>query len=91
MAITSHDAKRDWTLRVRGLDFADAEAVFAGPTFTFEDTREDYGEQRFVTFGLLAGRLVAVGWTPRGEDQHVFSMRKANAREQAKYLSRLAP
>ena len=36
---------------------------------------------------LLAGRMVVVGYTPRGADRHVFSMRKANAREQA----RIAP
>ena len=91
MAITSHPAKRDWTLRVRGLDFQDAEIVFAGPTFSLEDDREDYGEVRIVTFGLLARRLVAVCWTPRGEDQHVFSMRKANDREQKRYLPLLVP
>ena len=89
MAITYHDTKRDWTLRVRGLDFADAETVFAGPTHSFVDDREDYGETRIITFGLLAGRMVTIGWTPRGDDQHVFSMRKANDREQAKYRERL--
>lgn len=36
---------------------------------------------------MLAGRLVAVGYTPRGAARHILSMRKANAREQA----RLAP
>ncbi len=90
MAITFDPAKRDRTLEVRGLEFADAEVVFAGPTFTFEDEREDYSERRFVTFGLLVGRLVAVCWTPRGEDQHVFSMRKANEREQKRYIPHLA-
>ena len=33
------------------------------------------------------GRMVAVGYTPRGVDRHVFSMRKANEREQ----TRIAP
>jgi uncharacterized DUF497 family protein len=40
-----------------------------------------------LCFGLLAGRLVVVGYTPRGSVRHVFSMRKANDREQ----TRLAP
>ncbi len=31
-----------------GIDFADAEAVFAGATFTFEDDRFTYEEQRFI-------------------------------------------
>lgn len=90
MAITFDSAKRDWTLRERGLDFVAAEEVFAGPIFTFEDERADYGERRFITLGLLNGRMVVVGWTPRGADRHVFTMRKANDREQARYASRLA-
>ena len=28
--------------------------------------------------------MVVVGYTPRGADRHVFSMRKANEREQAR-------
>ena len=48
---------------------------------------KDYGEPRVICYGLLAGRLVVVGYTPRGADRHIFSMRKANEREQA----RIAP
>ena len=79
--------KRERTLRERGLDFEDAATLFAGVTLEVEDTRKDYGEDRIICFGLLAGRMVVVGYTPRGADRHVFSMRKANAREQA----RIAP
>ena len=67
--------------------FEDAELVFSGVTLEVEDTRKDYGEVRIVCYGLLAGRMVVVGYTPRGADRHVFSMRKANDREQA----RIAP
>jgi uncharacterized DUF497 family protein len=89
MAITCDPVKRDRTLLERGLDFVAAEVVFAGPTFDQEDTRRDYGERRIITAGLLGGRMVIVGWTPRGADRHVFSMRKANAREQARYAALL--
>lgn len=84
MAITYDPAKRETTLWERGLDFADAAIVFAGPTFSRVDDRADYGETRVITAGVLIGRLVIVGWTARGEDRHVFSMRKANDREQAR-------
>jgi uncharacterized DUF497 family protein len=87
--ITFDPVKRDRTLRERGLDFADAATVFAGATFTREDTRTDYGERRFITIGLLAGRMVVIVWTPRGAARHVISMRKANDREQARYQARL--
>lgn len=87
MRITYDPAKRELTLAERGLDFEDARQVFAGPTFETEDRRQDYGETRVVCFGLLGDRMVVVGYTPRGADRHVFSMRKANDREQA----RIAP
>ena len=53
-------------------------------TVEVEDTCKDYGESRMLYFGLLVGRLVVVGCTPRGSVRHVFSMRKANDREQTR-------
>lgn len=47
------EAKRQANLSKHGLDFADAEKVFAGPLVLFEDGREDYGEQRMIGIGLL--------------------------------------
>jgi hypothetical protein len=87
MRVTYDPKKRDLTLRERGLDFEDAAVVFEGTTLEVEDTRQDYSEVRIICYGRLAGRMVVVGYTPRGADRHVFSMRKANAREQA----RIAP
>jgi uncharacterized DUF497 family protein len=81
MNVTFDLAKRSKTLQERGLDFADAAAVFGGTTVEVEDTRKDYGETRIICYGLLAGRMVVVGYTPRGADRHIFSMRKANDRE----------
>ena len=90
MAITFDPAKRATTLAERGLDFADAELVFAGITLEVEDTRKSYGEQRIVCFGQLEGRMVVVGYTSRGADRHIFSMRKANEREQTRIAPLLA-
>ncbi|WP_082457644.1 BrnT family toxin [Pseudomonas sp. Leaf48] len=89
MQIIFDPAKRDKTLLERGVDFADAAAVFAGHHFTAEDTRQEYGEVRFITVGLLIGRMVVMVWTPRGEARRIISMRKANEREQTQYRSRL--
>jgi uncharacterized protein len=85
MKITCDEPKRQRCLEERGLDFYDAELVFAGRHLDVEDTRFDYGETRIITFGFLLGRMVAVGWTPRGEARHVFTMRKANDREIKRY------
>jgi len=87
MRITWDPAKRAKTLAERGLDFADAALVFDGVTVEVEDTRKDYGETRIICYGRLQGRMVVVGYVPRRATRHIFSMRKANAREQ----ERLAP
>lgn len=87
MRVTFDPAKRQRTLEERGLDFEDATTVFEGTTVEINDTRKDYGERRIICFGMLADRMVVVGYTPRGLVRHVFSMRKANDREK----ERLAP
>ncbi len=87
MVITFDPAKRNRTFLERGLAFEDAIIVFAGVTVEIEDTRQEYGEARIMCFGLLDGRMVVLGYTPRGADRHIFSMRKANEREQ----NRIAP
>lgn len=87
MRITFDPVKRERALTERGLDFADAAIVFEGVTLEVEDIRKEYVEERIICFGMLAGRMVVVGYTPRGADRHVFSMRKANEREQV----RIAP
>jgi uncharacterized protein len=87
MGITYDPAKRERTIATRGLDFEDAPLVFGGTTVEVEDIRKDYGEKRIICYGLLEGRFVVIGYTPRGEDQHIFSMRKANGRKKG----RLAP
>jgi hypothetical protein len=51
MRVTFDPAKRAKTLAERGLDFADAEVVFAGVTVEVEDTRKDYGETRIICYG----------------------------------------
>jgi len=87
--ISFNSEKRARTLEERGLDFADAALIFAGKTLTIEDDREDYGEVRYQSYGYLNDRLVMVVWTQRDEAQHIISMRKCNAREQARVRHQL--
>ena len=89
MRFTWHEPKRQATLTTRSLDFADAELVFTGPTFTFEDTRVDYGEQRWVTLGLLRGTVVLIVHTETDDEICVISMREADKDEQLLFFSNL--
>ena len=80
MFIEFDQAKRDLTLQERGLDFADAMAVYNDSSVTFLDDRKNYGEDRFVTVGMLCGHTIVLVWTPRGEGRRIVSMRYANER-----------
>jgi len=64
-----------------GLDFVDAEQVFHGLTFTYEDDRFRYEEQRFVTRGLFKGIPVSIVHTETKHRIHVISFRKATRHE----------
>ncbi|MCB8988480.1 MAG: BrnT family toxin [Ardenticatenaceae bacterium] len=87
MRFTWHETKRQLTLQKRGLDFAQAEQVFTGPTFTFEDDRRNYGEERFVTLGLMGEKVVVIVHTESEDEIRVISMREASKHEQLLFFS----
>ena len=64
--------------------------IFERSTITVRDDRKDYGETRYISIGMLDGRMVVVVWTPRGVARRIISLRKANGREQEIYGARLA-
>jgi uncharacterized protein len=80
------EAKRAANIKAHGLDFVDVPRVFEGVTYTFEDDRFSYGEQRFVTLGLLAGIPVSVVHTEIEHEIRVISFRKATKREAQIYF-----
>lgn len=83
------ETKNQKNVAKHGLSFEDADLVFAGPCVTFEDDRFAYGEERLITLGLLAGRLVVIAHSPRDNGTRIISMRKGNRREQEIYQERL--
>ena len=87
MQCSWHEPKRQATLKRRGVDFAQAEHVFTGPTFTFEDVRQDYGEQRWVTLGLLHEKVVVIVHSETETNIRIISMREADKNEQILFFS----
>jgi uncharacterized DUF497 family protein len=84
--ITYDEDKRLSNIQKHGIDFAIAEDVFKGFHFTQEDTREAYGEARYITFGLWQSIVVVVvAHTPRNNSDHIISIRKAKKHEQRQY------
>ena len=89
MRITFDPAKQRRCLRERCLDFNDAAKVFTGTTLNDLDERFDYGEDRWVTIGLLYDTVVVLVWIETQDGRRIISMRKAEDYEQAEYYGQL--
>lgn len=83
------DTKRKSSIQKHGIDFINAPMIFAGYTLTIEDDRFDYDEERFVTFGILDGRVVAVVHTETQDLIRIISIRKATKNEEKEYFSQI--
>ncbi len=82
--------KRLSNIEKHGFDFGEIETVFDGETVTILDNRFDYGEKRFVTFGLLDGRTVAITHTETETVIRIISVRKATTNEETNYFREIA-
>jgi uncharacterized DUF497 family protein len=63
--------------------------VFSAITYTIEDRRFGYGEQRFVTFGMLRDTVVVVAHTEARDRIRIISMRKATRHEETLYFQNI--
>ena len=84
------EAKRQSNIRKHGIDFIGTEEVFQGKTVTILDERLDYGEERFITLGLLKGRVVVIAHTETEEIIRIISVRKATKNEETSYFKAIA-
>ena len=85
MPISFDPRKNERNIAERGLSFELVEEFEWDSALVVEDSRRDYGEQRFQALGLIDGRLHALVFTPRAGRVHVISLRKANPREVRHY------
>ncbi|MBI1766031.1 MAG: BrnT family toxin [Acidobacteria bacterium] len=80
------EAKNRINIRKHGFDFADAWQIFEGPVLTVPETREDYGEDRWIGIGFLQARVVVVVYVERGFDMlRIISLRKAQKHERQQF------
>lgn len=80
------EEKNKENIRKHGLDFADAWQIFEAPMLTALDTKEDYGEDRFIGLGFLRNFVVVVVYTePQEETSRIVSLRKALKHERARF------
>jgi uncharacterized DUF497 family protein len=74
--------KRELTSARHGLDLVDAVPIFEGPMLALPDTRQDYGEDRWIGVGITNGRVAVVAFAECGADCiRIISLRKANRHE----------
>jgi len=83
------DTKRKSNIKNHGIDFINAPMIFTGYTLTILDDRYDYGEERFVTFGILDGRVVVVVHTETENLIRIISIPKATKYEEKAYFSQI--
>ena len=83
------DTKRKSNIKKHGIDFINAPMTFDGYTLTIEDDRYDYGEERFITFGILEGRVVVVVHTENDDSIRIISIRRATKYEEKAYFSQI--
>ena len=84
------DPARDVANRARhGVSLALAEVLFAGPYTPLTDDRFKGGETRRIAFGHVADRLSVCVYVRREGERRIFSLRKANEREAARYAHEL--
>lgn len=85
--------KRRDNIRKHGIDFLDAASIFDGDTVIMLDNRFDYGETRYIAFGLLKGQIIkviVVAYTERGDNIRIISARKALKHEESFYFEQTA-
>ena len=79
------EQKRQSNLNKHGIDFVRACQIFQGYTVEFEDTRYNYGEDRFIAIGQTGNQTLTVVYTLRDEIIRLISARKATKNERKIY------
>ena len=77
--------KRLSNIEKHRIDFVDAIGIYRYFVSTVQDTRADYGEERYVSTGLLNDIEITVIYTPRGGKKRIISARRARIQERKRY------
>ncbi|GAB6141901.1 BrnT family toxin [Methylosoma difficile] len=87
--VSYDDNKRQINLKKHGIDLAECVSIFDHPMITKEDARENYGEQRLLSLGLLNSVVVFMVWVDKVEHPHLISVREATKHEQKYYYANI--
>jgi uncharacterized DUF497 family protein len=78
-------------IRKHGIDFRDVTDLFNHPMLVRLDTRQDYGEDRWIGLGLLESTVAVVVFVEWEDEEtiRIISARKATAYERDEYDQRI--
>jgi uncharacterized DUF497 family protein len=79
--ITFDPTKNERNIRERNLPFESAAEFDFESALAGTDSRQEYGETRYVALGNLRGRLHVLCFTETPDGIRIISFRKANDRE----------
>lgn len=79
------EAKHKKNITKHGVDFTSMAGFDWETSITARDIRREYGETRYVSYGLIGLRLYACVYTQRNNKRRIISLRKANEKEEEIY------
>jgi uncharacterized DUF497 family protein len=89
MEVEWDEEKRQQIIAERDLDILQAVRIFEGFTLTKEDRRQDYGEKRFISLGVVNDVPYIVVHTPRGNRLRIITAWKGGRNDYEKYKNSL--
>lgn len=83
------EAKREKTLRERGLDFLLARQVLADPNLVCRiDDRRNYKEKRYIAYGMVKNDVLCLCYTMRDNIFRIISLRRTHNKEREKHYGK---
>jgi uncharacterized protein len=79
------EVKRQKVIAERQVDILYAALIFDGPVLTRIDDREDYGERRLISLGMVDDEFFVVVYTERQGVTRLITAWKGGRRDRAQY------
>ena len=79
--------KRQANIEKHGIDFYRAKQIWDGEVLEIPSPRSDHRELRFIAYGLLEDKVIAVVYTWRSRKRRIISARRVRKHEETNYHS----
>nr|WP_149744810.1 BrnT family toxin [Rhizobium sp. RU35A] len=90
MEFQRDEEKRQLLIRQRGVDILYAALIFEGHVLSRLDNRRDYGEERWISLGMVDDECFVVVHTQRGGFTRLITAWKGGRDERSYYQERIA-